>query len=74
MKAIQTLLYCALAAGPLLVSCETVSDTPPVNDGYATGYRMPDPDILTDEDRKFLEEQEKEYQQALQQEKNENAK
>lgn len=66
MKQTIQFFLCAAALTVLSASCENVSDTPPINQGYATSFRMPDPDILTPADRKFLEEQENEY--------NENAK
>lgn len=66
MKYFIIMACCAAASATALLSCEEISDTPTVNKGYTTNYRMPDPDILTDEDRAFMEAQEREY--------NENAK
>lgn len=47
----------------LAAACENVSETPEVNKGYATNIRMPEPDVLTDADRAFMEAQEAEYKQ-----------
>ncbi len=61
----KTLLKGALCVMALwsVFSCEHVSETPEVNMGYETNFRMPDPDFLTDEDRAFIEAQEREYNQ-----------
>lgn len=52
---------CAVAACGL-ASCEHVSETPEVNVGYKTNFRLPDPEFLTDENRAFIEAQEAEYE------------
>ncbi len=55
-----TALCVVVACG--LASCEHVSETPEVNMGYKTNFRLPDPEFLTDEDRAFIEAQEAEYE------------
>ncbi len=44
-----------------VASCEKSDELPPVNEGYTTGYILPEATPLTDEDRILIEEQETEY-------------
>lgn len=43
-------------------SCKHVDEEPKLNEGYATNYRVPDPEPLTDEDLAVVEEQRAEYE------------
>lgn len=52
-------LLCAIT----LSACQKTEDEPPVGARQASGYRLPDPEPLTDEDRLVIETQEKEYNQ-----------
>ena len=55
------LLAMALVA---LSSCRKADELPPLTDGYATDFILPDPENLTQEDRDFLEDLEEEYENA----------
>lgn len=46
-----------------LSSCQKTDELPPVSNKIASGYRMPDPEPLTDADRAVIEAQEKEYEE-----------
>ena len=47
----------------LCVSCEKVYELPNINEhGYKKDYRMPDPSLLDNEDRKVINNQEQEYE------------
>lgn len=48
-----------------LCACHQASELPPVTDGYATEFVLPDPVNLTSEDREYLEALEKEYEEAI---------
>lgn len=63
LKAICTGLVTVLALTAVL-SCNNASELPPLNEGYATRFIMPDPVDLTAEDREYLYELETEYEQA----------
>lgn len=47
-----------------LVSCNNYNELPPLNEGYATEFILPDPVPLTTEDREYLQALEDEYEQA----------
>ena len=64
MKKIYRILFCAGAAAMSLmslVSCDNASELPPMNDGYATEFSLPDPVDLTMEERDFIEALQDEY-------------
>lgn len=43
------------------VSCDDADELPPMNDGYATEFILPDPVDLTMEERDFIEALQDEY-------------
>lgn len=47
-----------------ICSCRKADELPPLTDGYASEFVMPDPENLTSEDREYLEELEEEHQSA----------
>lgn len=47
-----------------IYSCRKADELPPLTDGYASEFVMPDPENLTSEDREYLEELEEEHQSA----------
>lgn len=47
-----------------LCSCKQASELPPIDEGYATEFILPDPVDLTSQDREFIKQQEKEYKDA----------
>ena len=53
----------ALVISVILVSCSSLDKQPPVNEGYKTEFVMPKGELLSDEDREYLNELEKEYEQ-----------
>lgn len=64
MKKSFRILICAGAAAVSLVSlasCDNASELPPMNDGYATRFILPDPVDLTMEERDFIEALQDEY-------------
>lgn len=64
MKRFTGILFCAGAAAMSLmslVSCDNASELPPMNDGYATEFILPDPVDLTMEERDFIEALQDEY-------------
>lgn len=63
-KTIITIITIA-AATALFSSCNNASELPPLNEGYAREFIMPDPVDLTDEDRAAIEAMEKEYEEAI---------
>ncbi len=54
----------AIIAIVSLASCKQPSELPPINDGYATTFILPDPVDLTSADRAFIKELEAEYKSA----------
>ena len=48
-----------------LCSCRRASELPPIHDGYATTFILPDPVDLTSEDRDFIKAQQDEYNDAI---------
>lgn len=46
---------------PVFAACDKTDEVPPVKDTKATGYRLPDPQVLTDEDRAVIDAEETEY-------------
>lgn len=64
MKRFTGILFCAGAAAMSLmslVSCDNASELPPMNDGYATEFILPDPVNLTMEERDLIEALQDEY-------------
>ena len=55
----------AIIAIVSLASCKQPSELPPINDGYATEFILPDPVDLTAADRAFIKELEAEYKAAI---------
>lgn len=58
--------YRLLAAACLaasLCACEHTESEPPVNQGYKTNIRVPDPEPLSDEDQQLIDRQQAEYDQ-----------
>ena len=47
-----------------LCSCNQPSELPPINDGYATTFILPDPVDLTSADRAYIKSLEDEYKNA----------
>ncbi|MDE6871884.1 MAG: hypothetical protein K2O58_08010 [Bacteroidales bacterium] len=61
-------IYTGIAAGIAAItsiSCNSADELPPLNEGYATEYILPDPVDLTAEDRAVIEALEKEYNEAI---------
>lgn len=48
-----------------LASCRRANELPPLNEGYATEFIMPDPEPLTSEEREYLDRLEREYNDAI---------
>lgn len=65
MKRIIILSISAIAAVLSGSSCSQPSELPPLNEGYATEYIIPDPEQLTDEDRDYIEQVQDEYDAAI---------
>ena len=63
MKRTLLTLIVILALG----SCKQASELPPIQDGYASSFILPDPVDLTPEDRALIKEQEAEYKDAISQ-------
>lgn len=61
MKKIISITIAILA----LCSCKQASELPPIEEGYATTFILPDPVDLSLEDRAFIKEQEAEYKNAI---------
>lgn len=51
----------------VICSCRKASELPPLTDGYATEFIMPDPENLTQEERDYLEALEEEYENSTKQ-------
>ena len=47
-----------------ICSCRKADELPPLTDGYAKDFIMLDPENLTQEERDYLEELEKEYEDS----------
>lgn len=58
-----TFALCAMAL--LSSSCNTASELPPIHEGYATSIILPDPTDLSAEEREYLEDLSKEYEEAI---------
>ena len=54
----------AAAISLCLCSCGQPNELPPLNDGYATEFVLPDPVALTQEERDYIDAMEKEYEEA----------
>ena len=52
---------CAAMAMMSAVSCDDADELPPMNDGYATEFILPDPVDLTAADRELIQELQDEY-------------
>ena len=52
---------CAAMAMMSAVSCDDADELPPMNDGYATEFILPDPVDLTAADREVIQELQDEY-------------
>lgn len=61
MKKIATVFAVTLLS---IVSCRNYDELPPLNEGYATEFILPDPVPLTQEDRDYIQALEDEYEQA----------
>jgi len=48
-----------------LCSCNQASELPPIEEGYASSFILPDPVDLTFEDRAFIQAQRDEYNNAI---------
>ncbi len=46
-----------------LASCDKTDEVPPVTDKTPSGYRMPDPQVLSDSDRAVIDSMQAEYDQ-----------
>jgi hypothetical protein len=55
-------LCCGVATALALSSCKHVEDEPTLNKGYATYYRVPDPESMTAEDSAIVAAQQAEYE------------
>ena len=49
----------------VLCACRRASELPPIHDGYATTFILPDPVDLTAEDRDLIKAQQAEYNEAI---------
>lgn len=63
MKKLFAAAFVSLLASAALVSCDNYNEEAPLTDRFATGYRLPDPETLTDEDRAAIDALQKEYDQ-----------
>jgi hypothetical protein len=61
MKKILLLIVAIMA----LCSCRQASELPPIQDGYATTFVLPDPVDLTTEDRALIKALQEEYNNAI---------
>ena len=61
----KKLIYILIAAAAVTwtTSCKNVDEEPKLNEGYATNYRVPDPEPLTDEDKAVIAAQKAEYEE-----------
>lgn len=66
MKRIMTYAM-ALAASGIFCSCNNASELPPIDEGYATTFVLPEPENLTQEERTYIEQLEAEYEAAIKQ-------
>ena len=60
MKRILLIIIAIMA----IFSCRKADELPPLTDGYASDVIIPDPENLTQEERDFIEELEKEYENS----------
>ena len=58
-------IFLAIFAIFAVASCKQPSELPPINDGYAPTFILPDPVDLTSEDRAFIQRQRDEYDNAI---------
>ena len=61
MKSIAIFSIAALSSG-FFASCLTTDEVPPVQTKYASKYRLPDPQPLTNQDRALIDSLETEYE------------
>lgn len=62
MKKWNSIITVALIAATICSSCgNKLDEEPPVNAGYKTSVRMPDPEELTPEDQALIDALQKEY-------------
>jgi hypothetical protein len=50
-----------LSLVPVITGCDKSDEVPPVTDTLPTGYRLPDPQTLSDDDRAAIAAEETEY-------------
>ena len=60
----KKILFAAIAIFSF-VSCNQPSELPPIEDGYATTFVLPDPVDLTSAEREFIKSLEAEYKEAI---------
>ena len=61
----RILLFASIIVIALSIcSCRKADELPPLNEGYATKFILPDGVNLTSEERDYLEELDQEYQDA----------
>lgn len=60
----KNILFITIAMA-VLCSCRQASELPPIQDGYATTFILPDPVDLTSAERDFIKEQQAEYNNAI---------
>ena len=58
-----TFVICHIAFSAVLSSCKHIDEEPALNKGYATEYRVPEPEPMTAEDSAFVAAQQAEYEQ-----------
>lgn len=62
MKKWSSIITVALFAATICSSCGSkLDEEPPVNAGYKSNIRIPDPEDLTEEDQALIAAQQKEY-------------
>ena len=54
-----------LLLGAALSSCNKPNELPPLKEGYASKFIIPDPIDLTTEDRQIISAMEEEYENAI---------
>lgn len=62
MKKLVYILF-AVTAVIWTTSCKHIDEEPKLNEGYATDYRVPDPEPMTAEDSTFVAAQQAEYEE-----------
>ena len=59
----ERIIFIAIAI-LMLCSCKQASELPPLGEGYATTFIMPDPVELTSADREYINDMRDEYNKA----------